>query len=130
MSSANGLIAAIQGADASIYAYGVIGAHSRGAAASRARKALSASRALRQQLQLQVAEQVPAASAFDLPFEVTDPATAARLAVLIDNRMAAVLAECAGSVADTEREVIVSAAMECAARAVTWGGASMAFPHA
>lgn len=128
MSTDQAVVAAINGEDAAIYAYGVIGARSRGARAGLARRALAAHRARRQSLQAALPEPVAAASAFDLPFPVTDQASAARLAVLVENRMAAVLAELAAATTDAPRGEAVTGAMECAARAVAWGGEPMAFP--
>lgn len=129
MSPEEATIAAINGQDAAIYAYGVIGARSRGARAGLARRALAAHRGRRAALQSTVAEPVSAASAYDLPFSVTDPASAARLAVLVENRMAALLADLAGATTDDRRSDAVTGAMECAARAVAWGGVPQAFPH-
>lgn len=128
MSAEEAVVAAVNGEDAAIYAYGVIGARSRGARATLARRGLAAHRARRQALQAAVAEPIAAASAYDLPFPVTDQASAARLAILIENRMAAVLADLAAATADAQRAQAVTGAMECAARAVAWGGEPMAFP--
>ena len=93
--------AAISGEDACIYAYGVIGSQVRGAAKPRARKALP----------------------------VEDPASAKQLAVLVENRMVGLYADLAASVAGQAREDAVTAAMECATRAIAWGGLPQAFPQ-
>ena len=129
MSAEQAIVAAINGEDAAIYAYGVIGARSRGARAALARRTLSAHRARRQELQSRVAEPVAAASAYDLPFPVTDGASAARLAVIVENRMCALLADLAAATADDNRTQAVTGAMECAARAIAWGGQPQAFPR-
>ena len=128
MSAETATISAINGEDAAIYAYGVIGARSRGARATLARRALASHRSRRQDLQSTVADPVSAASAYDLPFPVVDGADAARLAVLVENRMAAVLSELAAATQGERRAQAVTGAMECAARAVAWGGEPMAFP--
>jgi hypothetical protein len=129
MSTEQAIMAAINGEDAAIYAYGVIGARSRGARAALARRALTAHRARREALQATIAEPVAAASAYDLPFPVEDAQDAARLAVLVENRMAALLADVAAATADDRRAQAVTGAMESAARAIAWGGAPQAFPH-
>ena len=128
MSAEQAIGAAIAGEDSAVYAYGVIGAQCRGAEASRARRALADHRARRQQLQSLIAETVPAASAYDLPFAVDDEASAMRLAVVVENRMAALLADVAAQLDGERRAAAVTGAMECAARAVAWGGAPEAFP--
>ena len=76
-----------------------------------------------------VAETVPAASAYDLPFDVVDEATAARLAALVENRMAALLADVAAALTGDRRASAVTGTMDCAARAIAWGGEPLAFPH-
>lgn len=129
MTEASALRTAIEGCDAAIYAYGMVGAHSSGAAVPRARKGLSAYRAHREVLQARLGEPVGAPSAFDLPFAVDGQSEASRLAALVDNRMAAVFADLAAASTGADRTSAVAAAMESAARAVTWGAPSQAFPH-
>ncbi len=129
MSDAPAIVAAIEGVDAAIYAYGVIGAHTRGADAARARKALGTAQQWRADLQALAAQQVGAASAYALPFSVSDAPSARRHGVLVDNRLAAVLADAAAATSGAARRRIVAAGMQCAARAVAWGGAPMAFPR-
>ena len=122
--------AAISGEDACIYAYGVIGSQVRGAATERARKALADHRAWRDRLQSRTPVIVAASIAYDFPFPVEDAASAKLLAVLVENRMVCQYADLAASTAGTAREDAVSAAMECATRAIAWGGITMAFPQA
>ena len=122
--------AAIAGEDACIYAYGVIGSQVRGAATERARKALLDHRAWRDRLQSQAPVIVAASIAYDFPFPVEDAASAKLLAVLVENRMVAQYADLAAATAGTAREDAVTAAMECATRAIAWGGITMAFPQA
>lgn len=121
--------AAISGEDACIYAYGVIGSQVRGAAKPRARKALAEHRAWRDRLQAQSTGIVAASIAYDFPFPVEDPASAKQLAVLVENRMVGLYADLAASVAGQARDDAVTAAMECATRAIAWGGLPQAFPQ-
>lgn len=127
--SAPAIESAISGEDACIYAYGVIGAHVRGAAKDRARKALAEHRAWRDRMQAQSPSIVAAAIAYDIPFPVEDPAAAKQLAVLVENRMVGLYADLAASVSGQAREDAVTAAMECATRAIAWGGLPQAFPQ-
>ena len=129
MSDAPAIVTAIQGVDAAMYAYGVIGAHTRGADAARARKALDLAQRWRADLQALATEQVGAASAYTLPFPVSDAVSARRLGAVVDDRLTAVLADAAAATSGSSRRGIVAAAMQCAARAVVWGGPPMAFPH-
>lgn len=122
--------AAISGEDACIYAYGVIGSQVRGAATERARKALAEHRAWRDRLQSQAPVIVAANIAYDFPFPVKDAASAKLLAVFVENRMVGQYADLAASTAGTAREDAVTAAMECATRAIAWGGITQSFPQA
>jgi hypothetical protein len=121
--------AAISGEDACIYAYGVIGSQVRGPAKARARKALVDHRAWRDRMQAQSPGIVAASIAYDFPFPVEDPASAKQLAVLVENRMVGLYADLAASVSGQAREDAVTAAMECATRAIAWGGLPQAFPQ-
>jgi hypothetical protein len=127
--SVSAIEAAISGEDACIYAYGVIGSQVRGGAKVRARKALDEHRAWRDRLQSQTPSIVAASIAYDFPFPVEDAAAAKQLAVLVENRMVGLYADLAASVAGQAREDAVTAAMECATRAIAWGGVPQAFPQ-
>jgi len=131
MTADEAIAAAISGEDACIYAYGVIGAHLKGAGRRKSRKALESHRASRDLWQgRHPGNYVPGAAAYDLPFKVEDPESARRLAVLIEQRMVAVYADLAAAVEDQERADAVANACECAVRSVSWGGPSLAFPGA
>ena len=121
--------AAISGEDACIYAYGVIGSQVRGTTTDRARKALADHRAWRDRLQSQAPVIVAASIAYDFPFPVEDAASAKLLAVFVENRMVGLYADLAASVSGQAREDAVTAAMECATRAITWGGLPQSFPQ-
>ena len=81
----------IEAENASVYAYGVIGAHLSGAARTRALAALDAHRRLRdswiQAAQASGRTVPPAAIAYDLPFRVHDATTAKELAAVIETRL-------------------------------------------
>lgn len=127
--STSAIEAAISGEDACIYAYGVIGSQLRGAGKERARKSLADHRAWRDRMQAQSTVIVAASIAYDFPFPVEDSASAKQLAILVENRMVGLYADLAASVSGQAREDAVTAAMECATRAVTWGGLPQAFPQ-
>jgi len=84
----------IEAENASVYAYGVIGAHLSGAARTRALVALDAHRRLRdgwiQAAQAAGQSVPPAAIAYDLPFRVHNAMTAEELAVVIETRLLSV----------------------------------------
>lgn len=131
MTTEEAMAAAIAGADACIYAYGIIGANLRGAGRRKARKALDSHRAWRDLWQgRHPGAYVPGSAAYTLPFAVEDPEAARRLAVLIEERMVAIYADLAAATEGGERSDAVAAACECATRSVSWGGPSLAFPGA
>ena len=124
------MAAGVRGEDATVYAYGVIGAHLSGASRTRARRALDAHRLARQQLQGGLKTQVAVAPAYDLPFPVTDAESARRLAVLVEEALVPVYADIARTTTADVRANAVTEAMQCATRAISWGGSSSAFPGA
>lgn len=129
MSSADAITAVISGEDAAAYAYGVIGGQSTGRWPALARKARSKHLAARQSWQSQLQQPVSAPPAFDLPFAVADTESARRLAVLVEQRLAGLYADLAAAVEQEQRDAAVGSAMECATRAIVWGGSPQAFPH-
>lgn len=129
MTPEEAIAAAIAGEDACIYAYGVIGGQLNTAGQRKARKALDSHRVWRDAWQSrQSGSFTPAAAAYDLPSPVTDPESARALAMLIEQRMVAVYADVASATSGDDRAQAVTAACECATRAVTWGAPSQAFP--
>lgn len=130
MTEQEALAAAIRGEDAAVYAYGVIGARVPPALQRRARRALLDHRSARSALQLRAAQQVAVPPAFDLPQPVDSTADARALAVTVEQRLAAVYSDLAAASSGDNRDAAVRSAMECATRAVTWGGTSQAFPGA
>ena len=130
MTTSSALVAAIEGESAAVYAYGVIGGQTSGSWQRRARRALAAHEGQRAALQAEASEQIPVAPAYDLPFAVTDVASAQRLAVVVEERLVAVYADLAASSTEGQREQAVTTAMACASRAITWGGTPASFPGA
>lgn len=101
-SDSSALPVLIESENAAVYAYGVIGAHLRGAQRARSVIALEAHRRLRDAwiAAATTAQQEipPAAIAYDLPIQVRTPADAQRLATWIEERMLSVY-ESAGPIA-------------------------------
>jgi hypothetical protein len=106
---------------AAIYAYGAIGAHLTGAAATAARNAEAAHRARRDALVLQLstvgATLTPTNPVYALPFAVTDRASALRLAIEIEERTGAVWRSALASTTGDERATALNALVDCAVRA-------------
>jgi Domain of unknown function (DUF4439) len=106
---------------AAIYAYGLIGAHLTGAAATAARNAEAAHRARRDALVLQLDSEgdtpTPTSPVYALPFAVTDQASALRLAVEIEERTGAVWRSALASTTGDQRESALNALVDSAVRA-------------
>ncbi len=132
MSPAEAWAAVIAGEDAAVYAFGLIGARLRGADRTRARAALAEHRGLRDDARRTVqtlkADAPPAAAAYDPPFAVTDAAAAARLAALVEARLAATYASLAGALRDIARQQAAAQAVRRATAAVEWGAPAQAWP--
>lgn len=123
------LIAAIEGEEAAVYAYGVAAAFLTGAQSDLVRGGLAAHRLkvadLRQSLPS--SEQPLAPLGFELTTPV-DAVTAANLLADVEIRLSAVYADLAADSPAGERRDAVRSARECAIRAVAWGAAPQAFP--
>jgi uncharacterized protein DUF4439 len=78
----------------------------------------------------QAAERRPAAAepVYDIPFRVTGPATARRLAQLIESRGAGVYRQAVASTVADGRRFALETLTDCARRAVDWGAVPVAFP--
>jgi hypothetical protein len=118
------LSAALVAEHAAIYGYGVLGAHLSGPALAQAQQAEAAHRARRDDLlvRLTAAEVTPpaAAVAYALPFPVTDPASAQKLAVQLEERTAAVWRVALGPTSDAQRKLALDALLDGALRAARW----------
>lgn len=118
------LAAALAAEHAAIFAYGPIGVRLTGAAAAAARTAEAVHRTRRDALVLRLAElgatAPPAAAAYALPFPVTDQAGALRLAVHVEDGLAAVWRAALPATTDADRRTALEALTDCAVRATQW----------
>jgi hypothetical protein len=123
------VLAALAGEDAAVYAYGVVVARLRGADRRQALAALQAHSTWRDRWALQAPDAPAPAIAYDLP--VADPSRAQvrELAALVENRLVPIYAELAAASSGDTRTAAVTAAAECATRAVSWGALPQAFPQ-
>jgi hypothetical protein len=132
----SGVIDAVQAAlaaeQAAVYGYGVAGGHLTGARQAEARQGYDAHRARRDALARTVADlgavPVAAAAGYRLPFPVTDAASAARLAVYVEERVAGAHGGVVRAAIGGVRRDAASAMRDAAVRAVRWRGGSVAFP--
>ncbi|WP_460070097.1 ferritin-like domain-containing protein [Streptomyces sp. YKOK-I1] len=126
------LQAALAAEHAAVYGYGVVGGRIGADRRTEARAAYDAHRARRDALVREVrdlgSEPVAASAAYALPFPVTDPATAVRLAAELEERVAGVYSDLVRAAADQRRREAAGALREAAVRAVRWRGGSVAFP--
>lgn len=118
--------AAVAGAHAAVYAYGLCGAHLSGAEGSRALAAMAEHRVVRDRLAgiMTAGGATPPAAqaAYDPPVPVEGAAAARRVAALVEDRCAGQLAAAASELTGDERTFAARAAQECARRQVAWSG--------
>ncbi|ROT32785.1 ferritin-like domain-containing protein [Micromonospora sp. HM5-17] len=118
------LAAALAAEHAAIYAYGPIGVRLKGKAAEQAREAEAAHRGRRDSLILLLSQkggEVPSAAAgYELPFPVTDEASALRLAIEIEERTAAVWRAALPATEGAERTSVLDGLTDAAVRATRW----------
>jgi hypothetical protein len=126
------LQAALAAEHAAVYGYGVAGAMLTRAALAQARAHWTAHRVARDTLEAMLTElgavPVAASPAYELPFAVTDAASAARLAATLEE---GVTRAYLGLVAvnDPALRMFGAKAMQASAnRAVAWTGSTVAFP--
>jgi len=109
---------------AAIFGYGVVGARLTGAALAQAQQADTAHRDRRDRLIVRLTKvgiEAPAAlPAYALPFPVTDPASAQRLAVQLEERAAAIWRVALGPTTGDDRRLALDALTDCALRAARW----------
>ncbi|MFJ6699285.1 ferritin-like domain-containing protein [Streptomyces sp. NPDC091272] len=124
--------AALAAEHAAVYGYGVVGGRIGADRRGEAREAYDAHRARRDALARTVhdlgSRPAVAEAAYALPFPVPDPATAAQLAAVLEDRVAGVYADLVRAVEGPLRREAAGALREAAVRAVRWRGRSVAFP--
>jgi len=132
----NGQLSAAMAAEvAAIYAYGILGVHlSTAAQVDEARAAETAHQNRRDFLLGKMDQPQVAPAGYDLPFPVTDPASALKLAVHIEDGVAQAWRPVLGASQGADREAALSALTDAAVRAGRWrriagvAPATMAYP--
>lgn len=119
------LAAALAGEQAAIYAYGLVGVHLVGdAELAQARAAEQAHRQRRDYLVSRLAQlkasAAPVPAGYQLPFPVTDRASALRLAIQIEDGVAQAWRPVLPVTEGTERGTALAALTEAAVRATRW----------
>ncbi|MET7290051.1 ferritin-like domain-containing protein [Streptomyces sp. NPDC005573] len=124
--------AALAAEHAAVYGYGVVGGRIGGKRRAEAQAAYDAHRARRDALVRQVrdlgAAPVAANAAYALPYPVTDPASAVRLAAHLEEGIAGVCSDLVRATSGARRGAAAAALREAAVRAVRWSGDGVAFP--
>jgi hypothetical protein len=117
-------------ARAAVYGFEVVAAQSAGAARSRAVGVLATLRARTEQLEAMGGSDVPPALGYDLPFTVTTPAAAARLARVVLPQLLLSLgsAYAAGAGDRPGLTGLLRWAAQTQSQALAWGVAPTAFP--
>lgn len=127
----SGLAAALAAEQAAIFAYGPVGAWLPAAEAELARQAEIAHRDRRDALLIALAEQgqQPAVGGvYDLPFPVTGPDQARQLAILVEERVAAVWRAALPDLTDDQRAHALAALVDAAVQATRWRQAAGLHP--
>ena len=129
-------VAALQGAlaaeHAAVYGYGVVGAVLAGTAQADARSDWTAHQVARDALITMLnklgATPVAASPAYELPFPVTSPKSAARLAAILENGVTRAYLGLVAVNNPTLRAFAAQAMQTSANRALAWSGTTTAFP--
>ena len=126
------LAAALAGEHAAVYAYGFVGAQAGPKYRRVALERLSWHGLQRDVLAAQLSaagtSPQPAEAAYALPFEVTTVAAARRLAVHVEQAMAAAYADLVAAEPPTRRGLAATWLGQCAVQSWRWGGVPQAFP--
>jgi len=113
--NSSALVAALNGEFAAIYAYGVIGAHLKGAAQALATQAESDHRDLRDRITMAMSSPPAAAVVYRMPAPVTDRGSALAAAVTVEQRVAALwrqaLAATTGDTRKTALDALIAGAV-------------------
>jgi len=133
MSTLEALQAALAGEHACVYGYGLLGPYASDGDEPAVRAAYAAHRIRRDLLSAQVrarsADPEAALAAYSVPFAVTDPASARRLAGLLEQRLAPLYADLVAVTSNPAlRETAARALVETTVRAATWTGVTDALP--
>ncbi|MCF2530531.1 ferritin-like domain-containing protein [Yinghuangia soli] len=124
---------AVLGAEhAAVYGFGVVGAKSAGAAQQKARTSYDAHRARRDEVEALIVKEggrpQASAPAYTLPFPVESAADAARLAVHLEDGVAAHLADLVAAASGDGRIAAARWLQDTAFAGVAWRGSTVAFP--
>jgi hypothetical protein len=126
------LVAALEGEQAALYAYGLVGARGGTSARTPAAAALQAHALQRDLLAARVSAaggRPPAGEpAYALPFEVSSPTTARALAAHVETALAARYADLVGAAAPGRRREAAGWLTRAAEAARGWGAARTPFP--
>jgi ferritin-like protein len=126
------LAGALAAEEAAIYAYGLIGVHLSGQAVREARAAEAAHRTRRDVLVTRLAElrasAAPAPAGYDVPFAVTDRASALRLAIQVEDGVAQAWRATLPVTEGADRETSLTGLTDSAVRATRWRRAAGAKP--
>ncbi|MGA5216727.1 ferritin-like domain-containing protein [Streptomyces cinereoruber] len=132
MSALDATQAALAAEHAAVYGYGVVGGRIGTERRAEATAAYEAHRARREVLRRVVRDlggtPAAAAAAYALPFRVTDPAGAVRLAAVLEDRVAGVYSDLVRATEGPARREAAAALKEAAVRAVRWRGGDVTFP--
>lgn len=116
---------AIHGIDAAIYGYGIVGAHLTGSVQKKANRAIATLNRQRLLFMLALGTQIDAtAVAYQLPFPVTDSATAKRLAALLEVKLIPLFNAAVSATTGPVNIAAQSATAKATARAAVWAGTS------
>ncbi|MFI8437697.1 DUF4439 domain-containing protein [Streptomyces sp. NPDC079020] len=125
-------LAALAAEHAAVYGYGVVGGRVARERRDEATAAYDGHRARRDALVRTVRDlggaPAAAAAAYALPFAVTGPAAAVRLAAVLEDRVAGVYSDLVRAAEGPLRGEAAGALREAAVRAVRWRGSGVAFP--
>ncbi|WP_188301486.1 ferritin-like domain-containing protein [Streptomyces sp. CBMA156] len=127
------LQAALSAEHAAVYGYGMVGAHlPDDPQRTDARTTHAAHQAQRDAWQRLLtaasAAPTPAAGGYQLPFPVTSPADATKLAIHLETRLTTVYADLAGTISAPYRHHAATALRETTLRAHHWGAPTTPFP--
>jgi hypothetical protein len=126
------LQAALAAEHAAVYGYGVAGAYLTGTAVATATADWNAHQVARDTLEEMLrqagAQPVAAAPAYQLPHKVNGPASAAALAVLLENRVTAAYLGVVAVSEPSVRQFGARSVTTSAGRAASWRGRTVAFP--